>query len=154
MRNSTIHERKEARKGDGKLQVLIDCENFAVVVGGNILLILDEAPDMGWPIIVGSQGQSHIIKIEDQPRKVVDPHSDIEGRIEKGPVPAPFNSHLLSQKFPYLRHNLHQAFGTPRGDSPIIKLTFNGNDRHDEFWIMIVTNGLLIDDLRKLFFHR
>jgi len=75
--------------------MLIDIKDSTVILDGNSFFSLYEAFDIGGAVVIGCQGDFQIIKIEDQPRKIVTTHSYIEKRIEEGLVSTPFNTYLL-----------------------------------------------------------
>ena len=128
---------------------MIDREDSTVVIVGESLVPVNKVLHIGRPIVVSGQRNSRIVKMAHQLGKIIDPHPDIQKGIEKGPISAPLNTHLLSEELTHFWHNLHQPFCSLYGDSPGFKFAFNGDESQDEFWVMIVTDGLFIDDLCK-----
>jgi len=122
-----------------------------IKIEGDFFCLFHKISDIGGSIIVGCQGNSQIIEVEDELVEVMDPHPYIEERVEKGAIPAPFNPHLMCNRLGHIRHDLHQPFGALFRNGRVLERTLNGNESQDEFRILIITKGLYINDLCKFF---
>jgi hypothetical protein len=62
------------------------------VVERDLLAFVEETPDVRGAVIVGGEGKHKILEIVHQYLEVVDPHPDVEERIEESLVSFPLDS--------------------------------------------------------------